>query len=612
MIRKPAYTFFTTNELKPSGWMRRQLEIQAAGLSGNLDKVWPDVQRSAWIGGDREGWERVPYWLDGFVPLAYLLDDADMIERAGKYMNAIMDAQSSDGWLCPCRPEERRHYDTWAALLMCKVLAVYADCSGDARAVDSLSRALRQLNSFLNGNTLHNWGSSRWFEGVIPALWLYDRTGEEWLIDLCWKLRAQGVDWNAVVHSPLWAHETTGWDYLTHVVNVGMMLKSGALMSRLDGSDPDEFARFAMDRLLNEHGMACRHFSGDECLSGRSPIHGAELCSVVEAMYSYEQIFSISGNPYWMDRLEETAFNALPATISPDMWSHQYDQLSNQIAAVPVDAAVFRANGPESIVFGLEPNYGCCTANFNQGFPKLALSSFMRFEDGIASCALVPAAVSTTVRGVPVTVTLETGYPFRDTLTYKVDAKAGVFFTLRLRIPSCAVSATVNGQPAEPGKTVDVARRWEGLSTVTVRLTFETKYVSCPDELFTVWRGPLLYALPIGEKWTPVEYERDGVARRFPYCDWHVEPTTAWNYAFAGDVSAFVPGEGAFDAPFSPSAPPVWLDAPMVPVAWSQKGNVCAAVPDSREPEGPVEVRRLIPYGCTDLRISETYRIGTD
>ena len=115
--------------------------------------------------------------------------------------------------------------------------------------------------------------------------------------------------------------------------------------------------------------------------------------------------------------------------------------------------------------------------------------------------------------GVPVTVTLETGYPFRDTLTYKVDAKAGVFFTLRLRIPSCAASATVNGHPAEPGRTVDVTRRWEGTSTVTVRLTFETKYVSCPDELFTVWRGPLLYALPIGEKWTPVEYERDGVAR---------------------------------------------------------------------------------------------------
>ena len=65
--------FFKPSELKPAGWLRRELEVQAEGLSGNLDKIWPDVRDSRWIGGDREGWERVPYWLDGFIPLAYLL-----------------------------------------------------------------------------------------------------------------------------------------------------------------------------------------------------------------------------------------------------------------------------------------------------------------------------------------------------------------------------------------------------------------------------------------------------------------------------------------------------------------------------------------------------------
>ena len=64
------WSFYTSDELKARGWLRRQLALQAAGLCGNLDKIWPDVQRSAWIGGDREVWERVPYWLDGFIPLA--------------------------------------------------------------------------------------------------------------------------------------------------------------------------------------------------------------------------------------------------------------------------------------------------------------------------------------------------------------------------------------------------------------------------------------------------------------------------------------------------------------------------------------------------------------
>ena len=118
------WNFYTSNELKPAGWLRRQLEIQAESLSGNLDKIWPDVRDSAWIGGDREGWERVPYWLDGFIPLAYLLEDADMIARAKKYIDAILAAQKPDGWICPCSDEERKNYDSWAVQLISKVLTV--------------------------------------------------------------------------------------------------------------------------------------------------------------------------------------------------------------------------------------------------------------------------------------------------------------------------------------------------------------------------------------------------------------------------------------------------------------------------------------------------------
>ena len=76
-MKKNAYKHFTSNEIKPQGWLKRQLEIQADGLVGNLDKFWPDIRDSKWIGGNKEGWERVPYWLDGYIPLAYLLDDED-------------------------------------------------------------------------------------------------------------------------------------------------------------------------------------------------------------------------------------------------------------------------------------------------------------------------------------------------------------------------------------------------------------------------------------------------------------------------------------------------------------------------------------------------------
>ena len=77
------YQFFAPTQIKPQGWLRRQLELQANGLVGHLDQIWEaTIRGSAWVGGEEDGWERVPYWLDGFVPMAYLLDDPDLKKKA--------------------------------------------------------------------------------------------------------------------------------------------------------------------------------------------------------------------------------------------------------------------------------------------------------------------------------------------------------------------------------------------------------------------------------------------------------------------------------------------------------------------------------------------------
>ena len=164
------YNFFTTNEIKPSGWLKRQLEIQAEGLGGNLDRIWPDVADSAWIGGSREGWERVPYWLDGFVPLAYLLDNTDMKQRAKRYMDAIIASQKPDGWICPCSDEERSEYDSWAVLLISKVLVVYYDCTQDDRIPNVLYRVLKNYYDLLSSGELQliNYASIDGLKGLLP------------------------------------------------------------------------------------------------------------------------------------------------------------------------------------------------------------------------------------------------------------------------------------------------------------------------------------------------------------------------------------------------------------------------------------------------------------
>ena len=605
--------FFTAKELKPAGWLRRELEVQAEGLSGHLDKVWPDIRDSKWIGGNCEGWERVPYWLDGFIPLAYLLEDEDRIAVAKRYVDAIVAGQKDDGWLCPCPDEERSWYDMWALYLIDKVLMLYYDCSGDERIPKVVYDSLKNLYEHIQKYPIFSWAHSRWFECLIPIFRVHEIYPEEWLLDLARLLRKQGMNYEEIYADWKYKIPERKWQWESHVVNQGMAIKEGGLASLLDGDEADDsFSEFMLDQLFTYHGTAVGHFTGDECLSGVSPIQGTELCGVAEAMYSYEILYSLTGNPVWADRLEKLAYNAFPATNTPDMWGHQYDQMTNQIACVKLDPehVIFRTNSAESHLYGLEPNFGCCTANFNQAWPKFALSVMMKSDDGVTVCAVAPAAVETETVGAKVKIEADTLYPFDNTVNYIVTAEKETEFTLTLRIPGTVKSAKIDGEEAEPGTLVSLKRKWSGTSVVSVEFEFEVKLADRPTGLKTLERGPLVYALAIGEEWTKLEYTRNNVERKFPYCDWEVRPTTEWQYALAldkGEIKVCETGEIG-SLPFAPETAPVWLEVPVCRINWGYETGyrmIAREQPLSAMPIGPVETVKFLPYGCTNIRLTE-------
>ena len=595
------WQFYTSSELKPRGWIRRQLDIQAEGLSGHLDQIWPDVRDSAWIGGTCEGWERVPYWLDGFIPLAYLLENEDMIARAKRYIDAILSYQKEDGWICPCADDARGGYDTWAVQLITKVLVVYYECSGDERIPDVVYRVLKNYYDLLRDGTvrLFDWGKFRWFEAMIAINFVYKRTPEPWLRELAALLKEQGENFED--HVERWKRPLNQWRYDTHIVNAVMMLKAESVSCDLLGEPYTDRAEYFHDILSRYNGMAVGTFTGDECLSGLSPIQGTELCAVVEQMYSYELLYAYTGDPKWAERLELVAFNALPATISEDMWTHQYLQMSNQIACQYFPGKpIFRTNSYESHLFGLEPNYGCCTANFSQGWPKLALTAFLHKGEEILSALPLPSVLDTK----QAYVRLDTAYPFENRMTYTVQAKEDV--TLRVRVPGHAENLTVNGAPAEGGELVFTIPAGEER---VLQIDFDTqpRFEQRPYGLSTVRWGSLVFSLPIAYTTEMHEVERDGGERKFPYCDYEYIPTSPWNYGFsAPELTVEMRGVG--ETPYSGSKPPVVVKAQVKPIDWGFEDGydtVCAKVPLFRQPIGEAREMELYPYGCARLRMTE-------
>ncbi len=591
---------YTANEIKPRGWLKRQLQLQADGQAGNLDKMWPDVKDSAWIGGDADGWERAPYWLDGFVPLAYLLDNDDMKQRAKKYIDAILSRQEESGWICPCKEENRAEYDLWVVYLITKVLVCYYEATGDERIPDAVYRCLKNCYDLLCEGKVHIflWAKWRWFECFIPLNFLRERYDDQWIVDFAKLLKREGTDYKA--ESYRFEHPLYNYDGETHVVNLSMMLKSEAVSHELLDAPYTDLAEELYQKLMNLNGMPIGTFTGDEHLAGLSPIQGTELCGIAELMYTFELLYAYTGDPKWAERLELVTFNGLVATISDDMWTHQYDQLSNQIECrrFPVHPP-FSTNGCEAHLFGLEPNWGCCTANFGQAWPKLALSTFMHSDNTVVNAVPIPSELTTDTCHI----VLDTDYPFNNHFRYTVTAKQDL--TFKVRIPSFAKNLTVDGNAANGDQTFTVA----GGEMLNIDIAYDTVpyFEARPYGLQTVKCGSLIFSVPIQYEKKMYEYEKNGVVRKFPYCDYELLRKSDFNYGYC-DSELTVERRAVSDIPFSCEHPPVVVHATARKIDWGYEigyDSVCAKTPRSTEPIGEPETIELHPYGCAKLRMTE-------
>ncbi len=616
--------------IKPTGWLKDQLLLQKNGLTGNIGKIWPDLsEHNAWRGGNGDDWERGPYYLDGLIPLAWLLDDEETQKQAMVWINAILDSQQESGFFGPSTNK-----DWWPRFVVMKSLIQYYEVTQDRKVIDFLLRFFQYMKQEVPNQPLTIWAHSRSTEAFYTLIWLYNITKESFLLDLAQLIYSQSYDWVSFLENLPYPSSTERYypwakykdimgrytymdQYSHHTVNTAMAIKQPFLYAQLGDHLTDKTAlnnqtkeqqtsyqnyldigHKGLSDLMKYHGQVIDIWSGDEHLNGTMPSQGIELCSVVEYAFSLEAALKADTSPQLGDSLESMIYNGLFGTISEDYTSHQYVQMANQISCHRNADHYYNVDG-DSNCFGLEPNFGCCTANMHQGLPKFI--SHMWYgtkESGLACVAFGPSVLETTVGSRTVRIEQVTHYPFSGDITFKVQASPGSPIPLQIRIPQWSDHPQVDRDFQIKDGYIHlscVEEQFEFTLSLDMKVRVEKGY---DGRSLSVKRGPLVYSLNMKEQWK--QY-----ARELPFADFEVFSDDAWAFGLTMDAaeSARVVEERVGNQPFGKNSPGARIHMQAHKVDWDSKNGVALAPPVDPKSKGKVEIE-LIPYGAARLRIS--------
>ena len=610
--------------IAPRGWLRQQLELQADGFHGHLGEIsrFLRKERNSWLdrqGQGDHGWEEVPYWLKGYAHNAYLLGRAGQIAEAQVWIDGALGSQQPDGWFGPrkAKPTVKStagEYDLWPNMVMLFALQSYHDYSADPRVLELMRKYFRWELAVPEEKFLPPyWQQQRAADNLWSVYWLYNRTGESWLLELASKIHRHTADWAAGIASP-------------HNVNIAEAFDSPTLYWP-QSHDPLHLA--AAERnwqtVRAEYGQVPGGmFGADEQYRPgfTGPRQAIETCGIVEEMLSDEQLLQVTGDPAWADRAEDAAYNSFPAALTADFKALRYLTAPNQ----PLSDAASKAPGLRNsgAMYLMNPNaHRCCQHNFGHGWPYFASSLwFATSDDGLAAVFYHESEVTAKVgvRATQVKVSETTHYPFDETVRLQIAAAADVRFPLYLRVPQwCAAPAVkVNGQTvrmagrangANPRGFVVLERLWRNGDRVEVTLPMQLairRWAKNQDSI-SVDRGPLTFSLQIKE-----DYRRAGGTDQWPAFE--IWPGSPWNYGLvlenkdaAGSFRVVSRGWPADNRPFTQGGTPIAIVAKgrRLP-QWQldSHGLVEELQPSPAATAEPVETITLIPMGAARLRIS--------
>ncbi|MBN1315523.1 MAG: glycoside hydrolase family 127 protein [Anaerolineales bacterium] len=636
--------------IKPTGWLRECLHRQREGITGHLEVTGFPFNSCGWSSpqmGHTHGlawwpYEQTAFGIDGLIRCGYLLDDMDLVAKATKHTEYVLNHPLPHGILGFAHLESR-----WPHAIFFRALRAQFEATADHRIIRAIEQHYLADGLHCDGRDICN---------VDTICWLFGLTGNHALLELAKALVRQFND--ETTPTPridnMQARPNTGWwEKSSKVQNPDPASKSSppatwpsSLKNLLENDpplmhgptfletliapvalyqhtgDPQLLAavRNGFRKLDRYHLLVDGIPSSNEFLNGKAPRSVHETCVIADYCWTAARMLLATGEVVWADKIERACFNAAMGAVTKDFRAHQYFSSPNQFILTEKSSHM-PWEDPAFVCYQPGHSTECCTGNVNRIMPNYISHMWLRDGQGDLVAALFGPSSITTVVGPDnrrLTIHEETDFPFSDCITWRFETEKPSFFGLRLRIPGWCLRPrlSVNGveitDELAPGTFFRLERTFQSQDRIELFLPADVKLSHWPQGGIALERGPLVFSLPIAADWRATHVPERS-SDEFPA--WRLTPQCSWNYALAvheKDLQQTVRivrhDNGGY--PWAAKTPPLSLHVPARQVHGWQLEECCRTphLPDPGELpyylEDDIETLALVPYGCTALRLT--------
>ena len=508
--KKAEQAAFGAHDIRLEGVIGKRIDLT---VDGNIRKL--DIDRD-FIRPFREKTMPPPpkmraiqtgFTVEAIAYLAALRNDEDLLALGARMLNDLMATQEADGYLGALPKDYRGRkvsWDTEELGINLNALVTWHELYGTRGAL----KAAERLADYVIANW--SWPGTHFLTLERGMIRLSEAGGNPKYLEfiqenffprqtLCgYWARFTGL--NTPLQAPLghghhlYRAESIAYamlqlhDHVNHpelrkaADGISRAFRSGAAMTPgaygyAERSWITQQGRCGVDNPLAPCPNGMRH-TGENC----AQVWGILLMNKAQVM----DLAAGRAGSWWMDAVERTVYNALPASISRDGRRIRY------------------AMETEGIRTWAHLDTFCCPNNFRLGMglmPRLMFSvdphtsavSLHLYETMQASFDLPKGHVRIRQR---------TDYPTSGKVQVSVDPENACRFTLSLRIPSWATGATaeLNGESlhAERGTYLRLSRQWSLGDQVELRFPMEWNWVAGTYEQegrAALVRGPVVYVL---------------------------------------------------------------------------------------------------------------------